>query len=197
MASLDGEDGTGSSQVVRIHDRGGCSEISIQASLASRFSKCDEFNVRRDTDTLKDRGKGHKILDRCEAKLVLQLIRWSISSCDEGTRDEIDVGPLVKIDLLEVLIEWVGKSSLCEILFRELGQSLLIELPFQELQGESVVENDAIVNDGRGDHCGIMMWGGNAESNREGGGNRCGEFHGCCWKTEKMENLIKKDSERY
>lgn len=153
MASLDGEDGTGGSQILWTHDRGGCSEISIKASLALRFWKGDEFNVRRHTNTLEDRGKGHKVLDRGEAKLVLQLVRWSISSFDESSRNDIDVGLLVKIDLLEVVIEWVGKSSLPEIMLGKLGQSLLIELPFQELQGESIIENDAIVNDGRGDHC--------------------------------------------
>jgi len=76
-------------------------------------------------------------------------------------------------DSLDVVVEGGVVTSISEVLLGEVGETLKVELVLEMLKGESIVEDDTVVEtrvallDGRG--CGSEASGSDSEGSREVG----------------------------
>lgn len=144
MTRLDREDRASGGQVVRVGD-----------VLSST-------KVGADTDTLKEVGSGEERLYIGVPELISTLLRrsdlgsWTLSvfveklTCTqltgESSGQEVDVGGLILGDLLEVVDKVGTETSLLEVLVGELGEGLTVEGSLKVLKGQSVVEDDTVVD---------------------------------------------------
>ena len=97
--------------------------------------------VCADTDTLEDVGDGQEGWHISQAESVCALSDWSGTSGSQTSREEVDVGLLVELDLLQVVEEAGLEAGLLEICLGELGDSLTVEGVLQVLEGQSVLED--------------------------------------------------------
>lgn len=123
MARLDSEDGASSGEITRVGDVGSSTEVS------------------RDTDTLEDVGSGNERLDAGDAESVCAGSDSLSTSGLEGRGQELDVGGLVRADLLEVLVEGGIVTSGRELGLGEVCKSLLVEGVLEVLKGERIVQD--------------------------------------------------------
>lgn len=98
------------------------------------------MHLRRNTNALEDARKRHKRLHIRSRERVLQLDRGSDASCREGTRQEADVGLLVKVDLHQVGVEGIGEAGGYEVGLGVVCKSLLVELSFKVFESQGIVE---------------------------------------------------------
>lgn len=68
----------------------------------------------------------------------------------------------VKVDLLEVLVEWIRKASSDKLGLGIVGETLLVEFTLEVLQGQGIVEDCA---DDRVSQQWVVQWGEEREMN--------------------------------
>ena len=71
----------------------------------------------------------------------MQLDRGGDSCSCKSAGDEADVGLFVEVDLLQVFIERIFKTSSNELRLGVIGETLLIEFALEILQRQGIVEN--------------------------------------------------------
>ena len=140
MTCLDYEDGASNYQVL------GVSNVSCRTEIG------------RDTNAFEDGCQSNEAFGIGEWELISCLVygcgRDCVDSiCEEGKRLDKSSKEqrrkhyhLIIVDLLQVVVEWVGEPSIDEILPAKLGEALHVELPLEVFESQCIVQDGEVAS---------------------------------------------------